>query len=216
MDNLKVKTLIVGNVQTNCYIISNSNTKEAIVIDPGDASAKIEDYLNSNDLVCKAILLTHGHFDHILAAGELREKYHVKIYIHEDDAALVSDPQMNVSLYLTGNEFSLKPDILLKDKEQLSLAGQAIRVIHTPGHTGGGVCYFLKEQGILFSGDTLFRGSVGRADFPSGDEKKLIEGIKAKLMVLDESIKVYPGHGMSTTIGYEKMNNFYLNQDYDF
>lgn len=215
MENLKVKFFIVGNVQTNCYIISNSNTKEAIVVDPGDAPSKIEDYLNSNDLVCKAILLTHGHFDHILAAEELREKYHVKIYIHEDEAALVSDPEMNVSLYFTGREYSLKPDVLLKDNEQLNLAGQAIRVIHTPGHTGGGVCYLLEEHGILFSGDTLFRGSVGRTDFPTGDGKKLIEVIKEKLMVLDDSISVYPGHGMMTTIGYERNNNFSLNEDFD-
>ncbi|MBH1939532.1 MBL fold metallo-hydrolase [Mobilitalea sibirica] len=212
MNNFNMKTLVLGMIQTNCYIISNTQSKEAIVIDPAAEAVKIIDYLKTNNLICKAILLTHGHFDHILAAKELSELTEAKIHAHEAEAKLLSDPALNASS-LMGRATSLTADVLLKDQEILTIAGFILKVIHTPGHTAGGVCYYFEEQGCLISGDTLFRESVGRTDFPTGDGQLLIESILNKLMLLEDKTLIYPGHGMSTTVGYEKENNFYLIRD---
>ncbi len=209
MTNLKLKVLVLGVFQTNCYIISNADTKEAIVIDPADNQEKIEEYLKANDLVCKAILLTHGHFDHILAAESLKGITATNIYAHEDEVELLKDPNLNSSARVR-RECTLVPDILLKDQEMLELAGFKIRVIHTPGHTSGGTCYYFLGHAILISGDTLFLESVGRSDLPTGDGKLLIKSLLDKIMTLEDGVKVYPGHGEATTIGYERDHNIYL------
>lgn len=221
MNGIEVKTLVLGMVQTNCYIISKSQSKEAIVIDPSAEADKINQYLKSNDLVCRAIMLTHGHFDHIMAGEELRELTGVKIYAHEKELAMLRDPKLNVSSF-TGREYQLEPDVLLKDEQSLELAGLEIKVIHTPGHTSGGVCYhisltpeasndFVKKQpGILISGDTLFREDIGRSDLPTGNHHQLIESIVNQLMSLEDDLTVYPGHGQPTTIGHERSHNRYL------
>jgi glyoxylase-like metal-dependent hydrolase (beta-lactamase superfamily II) len=214
MSELIRKTLILGMVQTNCYIISNGDTKEAIVFDPADNADKIEQYLKSNDLVCKAILLTHGHFDHIMAATELAEITHTSIYAHEAEVGLLTDAKVNASAHIH-KECSLIPDVLLKDEEVLQLAGFTIKVIHTPGHTAGGACYYFLGHGVLISGDTLFRGSIGRSDLPTGNGRQLVESILNKLMILEDQVAVYPGHGNATTIGYERDNNIYLTRNWD-
>lgn len=206
MSDFRMKTLILGEIRTNCYIISNGETMEAIVVDPADEANKIEQYLKENDLVCKGILLTHGHFDHILAAKELAENTKSSIYAHETEEELLKDPELNAS-YQVGKKCSLTADILLKDQEVLKLAGFTIKVIYTPGHTVGGTCYFFKEHDILISGDTLFRGNIGRSDLPTGNGKVLVASIVDKLMILEDQVKVFPGHGESTTIGYERNNN---------
>jgi glyoxylase-like metal-dependent hydrolase (beta-lactamase superfamily II) len=212
MSDLILKTIVLGMIHTNCYVISNRNTKEAIVIDPADSAEIIEQYLKANDLVCKAILLTHGHFDHILAAADLAEFTHAPVCIQETEERLVKDPDLNASRQFR-REFGLTPDLLLKDQEVLDLAGFTIKVIHTPGHTAGGACYYFIGQKILFSGDTLFCESIGRTDFATGSHKSLVESVKNKLMLLDDEVMVYPGHGDATTIGYERDNNIYLYQD---
>jgi hydroxyacylglutathione hydrolase len=209
MSELTLKTLVLGMVQTNCYIISNEETKEAIVFDPADNADRIEQYLKANDLVCKGILLTHGHFDHILAAAELAVRTGTSIHAHEAEARLLSDPYMNASAQIH-RECTLKPDILLEDGQSLQLSGYAIKVIHTPGHTAGGVCYYFPGHGTLISGDTLFLESIGRTDLPTGNSRQLIEAINTKLMILEDQVKVYPGHGAPTTIGHERDNNDYL------
>lgn len=209
MNELKLKTMVVGMVQTNCYIISNPVTREAIVIDPGDRAGKIEQYLKDNDLVCKAILLTHGHFDHIMAAAELAELFHAGIYALEEEAELLKNPKLNESFHIH-RECSLVPDVLLRDREVIELAGYRITVLHTPGHTGGGACYYFTDQNILLSGDTLFYEDIGRSDLPTGNHRKLVESIVNQLMVLPDDVKVYPGHGEPTTIGHERENNMYL------
>jgi glyoxylase-like metal-dependent hydrolase (beta-lactamase superfamily II) len=214
MNDFKIKTLVLGMVQTNCYIISNEIAKEAIVIDPADKAVAIEQYLKANDLVCKGILLTHGHFDHILAASELAGDTHAKIHIHEAEAELAENPDLNASAQFR-REYSLIPDVLLKDNEVLPMAGFTVKVIHTPGHTAGGACYYFTELGVLFSGDTLFLESVGRTDLPSGNGRTLVESIRSKLMLLEDQVKVYPGHGNPTTIGYERDNNIYINYNQD-
>lgn len=212
MIDFKMQILVLGMVQTNCYIISNENIKEAIVIDPADNADRIEQYLKANDLVCKSILLTHGHFDHIMAATELAEFAHASIYANEAEVRLLCDANLNASVQVR-RECTITPDIEIKDNEILKLVGFTIRAIHTPGHTEGGTCYYFTEQGILISGDTLFRESIGRSDLPTGNGKVLVESILNKLMPLEDQVKVYPGHGMPTTIGYERDNNIYLTRN---
>ena len=209
MHDLKVRTLVLGALQTNCYVISNEETKEAIVIDPAANADRIIQYLQVNDLVCKGILLTHGHFDHIMAAAELTAFTGVKLYAYEAEARVLADPDLNLSAALS-KEYHLIPDILWKDHEKISIIGFSCEVIHTPGHTCGGVCYYFAEQGILISGDTLFHESVGRTDFPTSDGHLLLESIRTKLMVLPEETVVYPGHGEATTIGHERDHNWFL------
>jgi glyoxylase-like metal-dependent hydrolase (beta-lactamase superfamily II) len=213
MSELIQKTLILGMVQTNCYIISNGDTKEAIVFDPADDAVKIEQYLKANDLVCKAILLTHGHFDHIMAAAELADLTQVPIYAHEDEVSLLKDAKLNASSHIH-RECSLVPDILLKDQELLQLAGFMIQAIHTPGHTAGGTCYYFTGHGVLISGDTLFLENIGRSDLPTGNGRQLVESILDKLMILEDQVAVYPGHGIATTIGHERDNNIYLTRNW--
>lgn len=210
MRKVHIKTLVLGMMQTNCYIVKAPESKEVVVIDPGDQIDIIEDYLKKNDLECKTILLTHGHFDHILAAEELKSLTGAKIYIHKEEAKFLSDPNLNLSAYMGNEKVSLEPDYLLNDEEEFSEAGLSWRVLHTPGHTEGSVCYLLKGEEILFSGDTLFYESVGRSDFPTGNQQTLIESIYNKLMLLDDVIEVYTGHGRPTTIGHERYHNPFL------
>ncbi len=214
MNEMKLETIVLGIVQTNTYIISNQQLKEAIVVDPADDANRILQYLKANDLVCKGILLTHGHFDHILAAEGLKELTEAPIYAHEAESRLLGDAKLNASDHIR-KECSLKPDALLKDGESLSLAGYLIKVIHTPGHTAGGVCYYFQGHGVLISGDTLFYEDIGRSDLPTGNHKQLVEGIRSKLMCLEDGVKVYPGHGRSTTIGHEREYNIYISPSAD-
>ncbi|MDF2539473.1 MAG: hypothetical protein K0S76_2494 [Herbinix sp.] len=216
-----MKTLVLGMVQTNCYIIHPADRNEAVVIDPADNADKILQYLKANDLVCKAILLTHGHFDHILAVKELAGFTGAPVFAHEEEVALLSNSRLNASYHIH-KECEFTPEVLLKDQEILKIAGMTIKVMHTPGHTAGSVCYSLRESqtdqqhtilqegGILISGDTLFRESIGRTDLPTGNSSQLVESILTKLMLLEDQVMVFPGHGPSTTIGYERENNIYL------
>lgn len=210
MRKVHIKTMILGMVQTNCYIVKASESKEVVVIDPADDAIKIENYLKKNDLVCKKIFLTHGHFDHITGANDLKSLTGADIYAHEEEANLLKNPSLNASVHMGREKISLEPDYFFKDKEVVEAAGLTWQVIYTPGHTEGGACYFLKDEGIIFSGDSLFYESIGRTDFPTGNHQKLIESINNKLLVLPDNIEVYPGHGRPTTIGHERSFNPYL------
>lgn len=205
---MKIQTYVLGLVRTNCYVISNESSKEALVIDPPDQADTIISKLKELDLKPVAILLTHGHFDHIMAAGELAEKYKIPIYAGEAEKEMLKDPGLNSSVMVQKN-YVLTADIWLKDQEELTLGGMKIKVLQTPGHTAGGVCYYFEEEKVLLSGDTLFLESVGRTDLPTGDGRILIDSINRKLMVLPEEVVVYPGHGDRTTIGHEKKYNPY-------
>ncbi len=205
MEEYKISCLTVGVVQTNCYLLQNVLKGKVVIVDPGAEAEKIS--LTAKNMgIVSGILLTHGHFDHIGAAIELAEKFHVSSYLGEGDFTIAKNPKLNCS-DLFGCSCSYFEDVIVSDKEELNLGGFTFHVIHTPGHTVGGVCYYLPSQKILFSGDTLFFQSIGRSDFPTGKEEVLLNSIKEKLFSLPDETVVYPGHGNQTTIGYEKKNN---------
>lgn len=205
---MKIVQMTVGALGVNCYIVFNEQTKEAIVIDPGDRAEDILSKIEAESLGVKYIVNTHGHADHIGANRALKEKTGAKIAIHELDAPMLTDAKLNLSLFMGGEVLSDAADIILKDGDTIDIGGEALTVIHTPGHTKGGVCLLWGET--LFSGDTLFAESVGRCDFPGGDMRELIDGIQHKLMKLPDSVRVLPGHGPGTSIGRERTRNPYI------
>lgn len=207
---MKIEAMVLGDVRTNCYLLINEETKEALVADPADRADVIARKLIDEGLTLKAILLTHGHGDHILAAGDLKKQFGVKVYAAKEEEALLSDAAQNLSKALFGIAVTVKPDILLEDGQEFEAAGIRLRMLHTPGHTPGGCCYYQAEEKVLFSGDTLFCGSIGRTDFPGGSLSELVRSVKEKLLVLPEDVKVYPGHEEMTTIGHEKRYNPYM------
>ena len=180
-----------------------------LVIDPGDSAQMLAGKIQQKGLKPAAILLTHGHFDHAMAAQELAGLLDVKIYAHEAEKNTLEQPRLNVSAMI-GRRDSYHADIYVKDGELLNLAGTQIKVLHTPGHTEGGCCYYLEKEQVLFSGDTLFCQSVGRTDFPGGSMAKIVRSIKEKLLALPDQVNVYPGHMDFTTIGMERAQNPFL------
>lgn len=206
MENLKVECLTLGVCQTNCYYIHREDSREVIFFDPADKGSFLYETLQEKEFQIKAILLTHGHFDHIWGVKELRERSGAEVYAYEGEEKLCQDPALNVSAAV-GRSCSITPDHLFRDGEEFEFAGIRGRVIATPGHTGGSCCYYFEEEQILISGDTLFQESVGRTDFPTGSMSALVRSVKEKLFTLPDETRVYPGHGMMTTIGYEKENN---------
>jgi len=215
MSKIKINHYVVGQVQTNCYIVINNETKGCFIIDPGASGMQLAEKLKQDNLNPVAVLLTHGHFDHVGAAEELAKEFDIKIYAHEAERDTLADPKKNVSWMIGANE-SYHADAFLKDNEIINLADFEIKVLHTPGHTEGGCCYYVPEEHIVFSGDTLFADSVGRTDFPGGSMSQIVRSIQEKLLTLSEAgnletdIMVYPGHNDPTTIETERMNNPYL------
>ena len=215
MSKMKINHYVVGMVQTNCYIVINDETKECFIIDPGASGKQIAEKLRQDNLIPVAVLLTHGHFDHAASAKTLAKEFDIKIYAHEEEADTLRDPQKNVSWMIQLKE-SYDADVFLKDNQVINLAGFEIKVLHTPGHTEGGCCYYIAEEAVVFTGDTLFAQSVGRTDFPGGSMSQIVRSIQEKLMTLNEvgnletDIMVYPGHNDPTTIETERMENPYL------
>lgn len=205
----KIDSRILGMVGTNCYLLCNIDIKECVLIDPADSQDEISRMIDESGCSLKGILLTHGHFDHIMAADAVRDKYGVKVYASCDEKNTLEQPHINLG-EAYGLKLSVKADVWHKDGEILKLAGFDIEALHTPGHTEGGSCYYIREIGVLFSGDTLFCGSVGRTDFPGGSMSEIVRSIKEKVMVLPDDTKVYPGHGEGTSVGYERENNPFL------
>lgn len=206
-----IKTCVVGVTATNCYIVINQRTKEAVIVDPGDQSAIIIAKIKELEVEPIGILLTHGHFDHIMATNIISKEFGIKIYASKLEQTILSDPSLNSSAMIRRN-YTVEPDVLFEGEEIIKLAGFEFEVINTPGHTSGGVSYYLEKQGILFSGDTLFHESIGRTDFPTGDIRALNNSIVKNLFKLPKKVEVYPGHGQTTTIGHEMENNPFVAQ----
>lgn len=206
---MKIITLQTGELFVNCYIVFKEGKNEAIAIDPGGSEDKIFYKLQQNNLTITHILLTHGHFDHIGAVRAIKEKYGAKICIHKSDAAMLADPAKNLSVFIDNPVIEPSADILLQDKQMLNAGGMDVKVLHTPGHSEGSVCYMIEDA--LFTGDTLFYMSVGRTDFPGCSMEKMMHSLTHVLGVLKENYTVYPGHGISSTLDEEKCNNPFFN-----
>lgn len=209
MTEIKVKKYVVSAFGTNCYFVINTGTKELLIVDPGGNAPALSDAVRKEKLTPVAVLLTHGHLDHAAAAKALAKEFGIKVYAHEAEKETLKSSTMNLTASFGAGE-AFHADIFLKDNEVLELIGCSIKVLFTPGHTPGGCCYYLPEQKILFSGDTLFSQSVGRTDFPGGSSSVLVRSIREKLMELPEDVRVYPGHMDETSIGTEKMYNPFL------
>jgi len=217
---MKVDRLILGAYQTNCYVLRKSETaktcsersrRDCLIVDAGLGPGQLIGFLKEHKLNPVAVVLTHGHIDHIAAVSALRKHYpDIKVYIHKLDAEMLTEPLHNLSA-LAGRLFRIKPaDLLVEDKSIIEEADVRLRVLHTPGHTPGGICLYLKDEGIVFTNDTLFADSVGRTDFPGGGMDELIKNIREKLLTLPDETKVYPGHGPETTIAKERKHNPFL------
>ena len=208
---VSVRYMVLGPVQTNVYLVTNEETKHCVIIDPADKADYISEQMTHAQIIPDAILLTHGHFDHIGAVGKLQETYGAKelpVYAFCEEEELLEDTSLNQSIYY--DAVTVRADHFLKDGDHIAPAGIPMQVLYTPGHTRGSCCYYLEEENLLFSGDTLFQRSVGRSDMPTGDEDTLVESIRRVLMALPDETNVLPGHGAPTTISYERAHNPYI------
>lgn len=197
--------LCVGELSTNCYILGDEKTNEGVVIDPGGDFDLIDENIEKLNLKIKYIILTHGHIDHIKALVPLKKKTKAKVLIHKEDLPILSDPIYNLSQF-TGEDSSFsEPDLLLKDGDTIEFGKVKLLVLHTPGHTPGSISLY--TDNLLFTGDTLFCEGMGRTDLPGSSQEKLLNSVKQKLFTKPDDTEVFPGHGPSTTIGWEKKNN---------
>ena len=206
MSELKIGRTVLGMVSTNVYFVYDEESMNAVVFDPADEGKRLYDRLTAKGMKICAIVLNHGHFDHILGVSELKEAAGCKVYAPEAEKELLMDERLNESGSL-GVSCRIKADVYLKDQEEVDIDGIRFRVIHTPGHTVGSSCYYFENEGILIAGDTLFEGSVGRTDLPTGNMGDLVQSIRRKLLILPDDTRVFPGHGEDTTIGIEKEYN---------
>lgn len=207
MGEMKIIKMCVGQVQTNCYIAYHEDTREGFIVDPGDNAVGIAATIKKEAIKPVAILLTHGHYDHMLAALSLKEQYNIPIYAHEKEQAVLMDADANLTATWIRTPLTFEADYYVKDKEKLNLAGFEIETIHTPGHTIGGVCYYIPSEKVIFVGDTLFKGSFGRVDLLTASPDMIINSLIKRLFVLPNDVNAYCGHGPSTIIGIEKKSN---------
>lgn len=209
MSDIKIGKMTLGMCQTNCYFIFREGEENCIVVDPADRGAFLVEKLKENGHTVEAILLTHGHFDHLLGAEKMRELTCAKVYALAEEEPLLLNAGENLS-GAWAEPVTLKADEFLKDGQEVTIGGKTFKVLHTPGHTKGGCGFYFEEAGILISGDSLFQESIGRTDFPGGSMSELVRSVKEKFLTLPEDTRVFPGHGGSTTVGYEKINNCFL------
>lgn len=204
-----IKRMPLGVYAANSYILSCSDTKEAVVVDPGGESEDTISELENENLDLKYIVLTHGHGDHIGGVLDLKEKYHVPVLIHELDEELINNSDKNLSSVIPMKEIFFKSDKSLKDGDNISFGNVKLEVIHTPGHTKGCIC--LKSGNDILTGDTLFKGSIGRTDlYGSTSQEELVNSVKERIMKYSDDVNLHPGHGAESTIGFERANNQFL------
>jgi hydroxyacylglutathione hydrolase len=204
-----IKSLVVGPLESNCFIIADKHTKEALLIDPGDEPERILELITENNFKIKFIVCTHAHFDHVGALPEIKKETNALIVIHKDEVGIYKHTRELASSWGYELEPLPEPDILVSEGDNLNIGDLQFKIFHTPGHSPGGICLF--GGGILITGDTLFAGSVGRTDLFGGDTEKLIKSFK-RLMSLPEETRVLPGHGPLSTIRQERVNNYFSNE----
>lgn len=208
MANISISSLTVGSLTVNCWFLVNEDSKEVLVFDPGAWAEQIKAKIEENAWKVKAILLTHGHGDHMGAANQLREFYQAPIYAMQAEEEVLLDAKKNLSIFIDERKaITVKADEFLQPEQELTLAGISLKVYETPGHTIGGASYYCKDANCLISGDTLFLESIGRSDFPTGSTSALVRSVREKLFLLPDNTRVCPGHGEESTIGHEKKYN---------
>lgn len=204
---MRITNLPSGALQANTYLAVDEKTNEGFIVDPGGYNKVLTKEVRDNDVKIKYIILTHGHSDHICGVNEHKAEFpDAKIVAYKDEETMLENPNLNQSPGF-GVPYSTKADILVSDGDELKVGDVTLKFIHTPGHTEGGMCIYVKEAKALFSGDTLFRQSIGRTDFPGGSYKEIMDSIRKKLFLLPDDTNVFPGHMGTTSIGFEKENN---------
>ncbi len=206
--------LVVGPLQVNCFLLADDKTKEAVVIDPGDDAPEILKIIREKGLKVKFIINTHAHFDHVGANRAIKEATGAELLMHKADAAVLATASSQSRSFGMNPVSSPEPDRFLKHGDVITAGEVSLKVLHTPGHTPGGIS--LLEEGLVFTGDSLFAGSIGRTDFPGGDLQTLLHSIRTNLMTLPDDTKVFSGHGPASTIGEERTENPFLNEDSGF
>ena len=207
---MMLEPFTVGPLQENCYLLADSHTQEAALIDPGDEAARLLEALDAQGLTLRAVWLTHAHFDHVGAVADILERYPVPLYLHPADAPLLAHASASAARW--GIPLKQPPaDFLpLEDGQILALGSLQAHCLFTPGHAPGHIAFYLPEEDVVIAGDALFKGSIGRTDLPGGNHARLLESIRTKLLTLPPETKVYPGHGPATTVGEEARNNPFL------
>ena len=211
---MQIMRIVVGPLQVNCFILADETTKEAVVIDPGDDAAAILSVIRDKGLAVRYIINTHAHFDHVGANKAIKDATGAELLIHRDDDALLGASPNQARMFGMTVPSSPKADRYVKHGDVITAGEISLKVLHTPGHSPGGIS--LLEQGMVFTGDSLFAGSIGRTDFPGGDLKTLLRSIKTNLLTLPDDTKVFSGHGPASTIGEERRENPFLNKDSGF
>jgi glyoxylase-like metal-dependent hydrolase (beta-lactamase superfamily II) len=204
-----IKKLVVGSLENNCYIIADEKTNECFITDPGDEPDRILDLIHKNNLIMKYIICTHAHFDHVAAIPEIKDETKARIVLHSDDLNMYRSTKDQAAAWGYEMDPLPEPDIFVSEGDILEVGGLKFEVLHTPGHTQGGICLY--GEGIVITGDTLFAGSVGRTDLQGGDISKLRKSFK-RLMSLPDEVKVLAGHGPESTIKKEKIDNFFSHE----
>ncbi len=200
--------ILLPGLETNTYLFWDGITKQAAIIDPALPSQELSDFITDQGLAINYIINTHGHADHIGGNSFFHNQFNAPVCIHADDAEMLISSKLNLSAYLEYEMMPTKADLLLDENSELLLGNERIKIIHTPGHTKGGICLLIDN--LLFSGDTLFYLDIGRTDLPGGNYEALLSSIRKKLIILPDDTVVLPGHGPASTIGIEKLNNPYL------